>query len=144
MNGGIDPGLEAVIAGGIPRERVEVIHLHYSALTPVALGLVRVDDPELWGLSLCEGWGGVWRELQLDISPSAGGASGVWVYGEDNAWVACGYGRELNHPSVRATFRGESQIFPVTRGFWLVSFWPDGEQAPADEGEPVEVEPLSP
>ena len=55
MSAGIDPRLEAAIAGGIPRERVEVVSLHLSALTPVALSLVRVDDPELCGLSLCEG-----------------------------------------------------------------------------------------
>ena len=52
MSAGIDPRLEAVIAGGIPRKRVEVVSLHLSALTPVALSLVRVDDPELLGLSL--------------------------------------------------------------------------------------------
>ncbi len=147
MSAGIDPRLEAVIAGGIPRKRVEVVSLHLSALTPVALSLVRVDDPELLGLSLCEGYGGVWSELQLVLDPApadGGGSAMVWVYGEDDAWVACGFGRETNHQAVRATFRGESQVFPVVEGFWLASFWPDGTQAPADENEPLDVEPLAP
>ena len=144
MRAAIDPRLEAVIAGGIPRERVELISLHYSAFTPVALGLLRVD-PELWGLTLCEGYGGFWQELQLSLGPYPYGDGGaaVWVYGEDNAWVACGYGREMNHRAVSATFRGESQNFPVTEGFWLASFWPDGTQPPADDDEPVDIEPLS-
>jgi hypothetical protein len=141
VSAGIDPRLEGVIAGGIPRRFVDVVAVHCSALEPVALSLVRITDPPLLGVSLCDGIGDGWAELQLDVDGGFSGGGSVWIYGEGAKWVAFQYGRGQVAGSVRATFRGQSQVFPVVQGLYLVTFWPTHADDTASEDERVWIQP---